>query len=238
MHGDEQSRIMDEMREAFRMIYDITCREYPKIGSYYVSYVITATCFLGLPLAIQNVVFPEEIQTIYSIVQLVDPRITETLPYQQAANLENLTSILAALVLRIGGSESMRILERCVDILVEIYKWFIFQGQISRSSTMLISYVVSRLIDSLDEEKVRYLADFLEMLSRITVPDWEKNDYDLALIAESGIINVFISAWRRLREERYLSLARKIYSIAENAWKKYGFIEKAKELHEKYAGKL
>jgi len=234
MHRDEQRRIVDEMREAFRMIYNITCKEYPKIGSYYVSYVITAACFLGLPLAIQNIVLPEEIQTICSIVQLVDPRITKTLPYQYAANLENLTSILAALILRIGGDESMRILERCVDILVEIYKWFIFQGQISRSSTMLLSYVVSRLIDNLDEEKVRYLADFLEMLSRITVPDWEKNDYDLALIAEAGIIDVFISAWRKLRDQRYLSLAKRIYGLAENAWRKYGFIEKARELHEKY----
>ncbi len=236
-HMDERSRIMDEMREALRIIYDITCREYPKIGSYYISYVITAACFLGLPLAIQNIVLPEEIQTIYSIVQLVDPRITETLPYQQAANLENLTSILAALVLRIGG-ESTEILERCIDILVEIYKWFIFQGQISRSSTMLISYVVSKLIDNLDEEKVRYLADFLEMLTRITVPDWEKNDYDLALIAEAGIIDVFISAWRKLGEERYLLLAEKIFSIAKDAWKKYGFTKKARELHNKYAGKI
>ncbi len=236
---NQKEKILDDIKHLYRLLWEFVSHEYSKIGSYYVSYLATIACFLSFPLAIMGDIYPEELKTVYAISSLFDPRTSERFakgyPYTYATDIENLSSILTSLAKRILGKDMRKkILRRTTKILIDLYKWFIFQGKVSRDSTMQLFYYLSRIVEYLDEKELLEIADFVLMLAYITVPDWEKNDYELAILSESGIIDLLSALGMKLKDEKYLDVARRILEISIKAWEKYGFPEKARILREKY----
>ena len=127
--------------------------------------------------------------------------------------------------------------EKCVTSLVEIWKWMLSQGVVSRGVLIPLIFYISSIFNRLPKDYSRRITRTMIGLCRVAVPDVERNDYELALIGEQ-LIRLLVIAGNRFNNSELLEYARDIYKISIDSWRKYGFEEKAKEIEEKLASTL
>lgn len=154
------------------------------------------------------------------------------IPYNFAAFTVNLLNTLAALSLKVLKPDLRDShLIKTLDCIVDVYKWLLSQGKVSRDMITSLSFFAQKIAKKY--KKIEDLLDFLIALSKIAILDWNKQDYDVALISEN-FIGLLLKSYKLKHDARYLELAKKIYRISLNAWGKYGFKKKRVELYTKY----
>ncbi len=230
-----------KIQNVYRDACNVLFREYPKMNLY-VPYITTMTSSLSLILVTLKKLYVDELSLVYMMIKMIDPRIVESwkivIPYNYAAFTANLTSTLAFLASRVLKSDKkVEAIKKCISILVDIHKWLLMQGKVSRESVIILAYLISQIMDSLDADDLGVLVEFLIALSKIAIPDMRKNDYDVAIVAEY-LVDVLVYSSDILGNKEFESLAKEISEIAVNAWRKYGFKKKANEVKKKFEGLL
>jgi hypothetical protein len=66
-------------------------------------------------------------------------------------------------------------------------------------------------------------------LNRVAIQDPKKYDYEVAMTA-TPLISLLAKSWERLGHPRYHEQATEILRMSAEAWRKYGFYEKAENL--------
>ncbi len=235
--AEERTRHMEEVLELYTDVWDLIVGEYPKIPPY-IPFIATLTSSLGPLMVIMGKKYIIELQVIYALIRTIDPQVVESwkfvLPYNYAALCGNMLGTLASLSIRVlSGRERVEKTDKCVARLIEIVKWLMAQGKMSREVILSLCILVGEIMDGIGPERLEYYVETLMDLSSIVVPSQEKQDYEIAILADA-LVGLLLRAHRLLRKEKYRRRAEQIYRIAIDAWKKYGIPEKAKELLEKY----
>jgi hypothetical protein len=138
---------------------------------------------------------------------------------------------MASLVLE--GEERIKVLKRCIEIILDIQEWFVSKGVICRDDIITASFHSTLVLDILDDSDLERMTNRVIALNRIAVQDSSKYDYEVAMMA-SPLIEILIYVWKKLESEKYLKLARETFDTAYSAWIKYGFHEKADNFKKKY----
>ena len=181
-----------------------------------------------------NMFFPEEMLLSYLTFRALNIKAIEqwknVIPYNYAAITSNLMNMIAPLAIELlEGEEKNKMVEKCVDILIDIWRWMLSQGVISRGVLIPLSYYILQISDYIPEDKLDSLVKTILGLCRIAVPDIHKNDYEIATMCEP-IVDLLHNAGWKLKKTELIDKAKEILDISIKAWEKYGFKDKAIEL--------
>ncbi len=214
-------------------LIEILISEYPKMRSDMPPITTFAACIISM-LALDDILDWREILLAYLIMKNIDIRAIEewkkVLPYNFAAITSNLMNMLAPLALLVlKGKEKVGAVKRCVECLIDIWKWMLSQGVVSRGVLIPLSHYILMISDELQPKQFEKMVKTIIGLSRIAVPDLKRNDYEIALMSES-LLRLLAKATQILRDDKLKGLADAIYRISLAAWDRYGFSCKAKEL--------
>lgn len=227
----EKTKHAEELRTILKDLINITVKH----GDVSTS---TWSNYLCATLSMSNLRYEEEILLVYAILQRENFHQVQSRKQVDQYNFfvesHNLLSTLSALALKfLEGKKKDRVLRKCVDRLVNVTKWGLFLGRINRDDLLSLIYYVSQTVDVFPKNKLKKLVNTIIGFSKIAVPDWKEKDYDLAILSDP-LIDLLIKSSKKLSKNVFIQLAQDIYEIAVNAWRKYGFQEKAQELEEKY----
>lgn len=230
-----------KIRNTLKKAMEFLIQEAPKISPY-LGYFQSMTSYLSSSLTRSNLQFEEELLLLYLILELEDLNRVEDWkqidPHNFIARSINLFSTLASLSLKYTtGKRQKRLLQECVKRLITLQKWDLLHGSVVRYDLFNLLYYVSKILDSFSDDEAKRVTKTLLGFSRITVPDWEENDYDLALLSDP-LLHILIETGHRLSRDDFIEVAKTVFQISLNAWQKYGFHEMAQDLREKYEGKI
>ncbi|MBN2229711.1 MAG: hypothetical protein JW779_08950 [Candidatus Thorarchaeota archaeon] len=234
--GDARNEHLNRCCAFLSDIYQIINVEWPKAQIRFPLFVVLNA--LGPILTRADMLPLEEVYLAYLAMRLLDTNTIDatqiTRPEYYATYLGNTTTTLTALASKLlEGDERLRVLKTCVDVILDVQEWFISHGVICRDDIFSASFHASLIIESLDDNTLEKVAKRVIALNRVAVQDQSKYDYEVAMIG-SPLIEILFHTWKRLNDERYLSLARQSYDSAYRAWTKYGFQEKAENFKIKY----
>lgn len=226
---------LEKIKTLFNDVITIIAEEPTKFKAY-LPFITTMTSSLSPTLTMIDKFLSEEIVLLYMALRMIDIMAVESwkivIPYNFAAFTVNLLNTLAALSLKVLKPDLRDShLIKTLDCIVDVYKWLLSQGKVSRDMITSLSFFAQKIAKKY--KKIEDLLDFLIALSKIAILDWNKQDYDVALISEN-FIGLLLKSYKLKHDARYLELAKKIYRISLNAWGKYGFKKKRVELYTKY----
>ncbi|MHA2358691.1 MAG: hypothetical protein ACXAB5_00315 [Candidatus Thorarchaeota archaeon] len=221
-------------------IYEIMESEWPKSRVRFSLFVIANSIS---PVLAREGELPEfEIKLFYAAINLLDINTIDaaqiTRPTTYATYLSNTNTALTSLAARLlQEEERVEVLKRCVDIALDVQEWFLSFGEVIRDDAMSTSFHASLIVDNLDEAELKRTVDRVIDLNRIIVQDPSKFDYEVAMMS-STLMDLLANAWKRLDDEKYLTLSKETYDLAMVAWKKYGFLELAENFKKKFGHTL
>ncbi|TFG34506.1 hypothetical protein EU527_03010 [Candidatus Thorarchaeota archaeon] len=234
--GENRQLHLNRVIEFVADIYKIIESEWPKSRVRFSLFVVgNALC----PVFIRSDKMPEEmIRLVYIATRLQDVNTIDasqiTRPEIYATNLGNTTTTLTAMVATIlEKQERIEILKKCVEISLDVQEWFISHGIICRDDILSTTFHSTLILDDLDTQDVEKLGNKIIALNRIAIQNPTRYDYEVAMMG-SPLVEIQISLWKKLQDDKYLKLAKETFDSAYNAWMKYGFKEKAENFKKKY----
>ncbi len=234
--GEIRNRHMDQSIEFVSDIFNVINEEWPKSRVRFSLFVVTnALC----PILTRSKTIPEvAARMVYLAMRLLDINTVDasqiTRPEMYATNLGNTISTLTSMASSVlEGKERIKVLKRCIEIILDIQEWFVSKGVICRDDIITASFHSTLVLNILDDSDLERLTNRVIALNRIAVQDSSKYDYEVAMMA-SPLIEILIYVWKKLDSEKYLKLARETFDTAYSAWIKYGFHEKADNFKKKY----
>ncbi len=234
--GEIRNRHMDQSIEFVSDIFNVINEEWPKSRVRFSLFVVTnALC----PILTRSKTIPEvAARMVYLAMRLLDINTVDasqiTRPEMYATNLGNTISTLTSMASSVlEGKERIKVLKRCIEIILDIQEWFVSKGVICRDDIITASFHSTLVLNILDDSDLERLTNRVIALNRIAVQDSSKYDYEVAMMA-SPLIEILIYVWKKLNSEKYLKLARETFDTAYSAWIKYGFHEKAENFKKKY----
>ncbi len=231
----ERPAYIRKMLEFLRDVIEVAELEWvPK--RYNLSLLTVMTNAISPQLSDLGEIFPEEAELLYIIRRGVSLESLESLkntrPYGYGVIIGNLLNTLVSFGLRMpAGSVRRRIISGGLRGLVNVYRWFLMLGVVCRDDIMTMTKQLALSEHDLPPDEFRELAEVAIALNKIAAPRPERYDYELAVISEY-MIGLMLKAWSAFGDERFFRDARVILSLATEAWRKYGFEEKADDLLE------
>ena len=234
--GETRNQHMDQSIKFVSDIFNVITEEWPKSRVRFSLFVVTnALC----PVLTKSKTIPEvAARMVYLAMRLLDINTVDasqiTRPEMYATNFGNTISTLTSMAsLVLEGEERIKVLKRCIEIILDIQEWFVSKGVICRDDIITASFHSTLVLDILDNSDLERVTNRVIALNRIAVQDSSKYDYEVAMMA-SPLIEILIYVWKKLESEKYLKLARETFDTAYSAWIKYGFHEKADNFKKKY----
>ncbi len=234
--GETRNQHMDQSFEFVSDILNVLDDEWPKSRVRFSLFVVTnALC----PILTRSKTIPEvAARMVYLAMRLLDINTVDasqiTRPEMYATNLGNTISTLTSMASSVlEGKERIKVLKRCIEIILDIQEWFVSKGVICRDDIITASFHSTLVLNILDDSDLERLTNRVIALNRIAVQDSSKYDYEVAMMA-SPLIEILIYVWKKLNSEKYLKLARETFDTAYSAWIKYGFHEKADNFKKRY----
>ncbi len=239
----EKLKYLDKIENILNDAWRIVLANYSKMR-YYAMFLATMTASISPILSSVKKVYIDELKLIYAIMNSFDPEIIGTwkdiFPYNYVALTLNLINTLAPLAIRILKADDYTpLLKRCIYMTLDLNRWLIYRGKPLKSLAILLPYYILRIAKNLEPNELKYLTDETIIVWELVIPDWERYDSSVALLGDIAI-RLLLHVGRALNTEKYVELARRIYSIATMALRKYGLNEKYMELksiYEKYSAK-
>ncbi|MCK4565914.1 MAG: hypothetical protein KAU48_01260 [Candidatus Thorarchaeota archaeon] len=234
--GETRNQHMDQSIEFVSDIFNVINEEWPKSRVRFSLFVVSNALCLVLT---RSKTMPEvAVRIVYLAMRLLDINTVDALqitrPESYATDFGNTISTLTAMAsLVLEGKERIKVLKRCVEIILDIQEWFVSKGVICRDDIITATFHSTLVLDILDNSDLERMTNRIIALNRIAVQDSSKYDYEVAMMA-SPLIEILIYIWKKLNSEKYLKLARETFDTAHSAWIKYGFHEKADNFKKKY----
>jgi len=234
--GEIRNQHVDQSIEFVSDIFSVIEEEWPKSRVRFSLFVVAnALC----PVLTRSKTMPEvAVRMVYLAMRLLDVNTIDasqiTRPETYATYFGNTISTLTSMAsLVLEGKERIKVLKRCVEIILDIQEWFVSKGVICRDDIITATFHSTLVLDILDNSELERLTNRVIALNRIAVQDRSKYDYEVAMMA-SPLIEILIYTWKKLENEKHLKLARDTFDTAHSAWIKYGFHEKAENFKKKY----
>ncbi len=234
--GEMRNQHMDQSIEFVSDIFSVIDEEWPKSRVRFSLFVVAnALC----PVLTRSKNMPEvAVRMVFLAMSLLDINTVDasqiTRPEMYATNFGNTISTLTSMAsLVLEGEERIKVLKRCIEIILDIQEWFVSKGVICRDDIITASFHSTLVLDILNDSDLERMTNRVIALNRIAVQDSSKYDYEVAMMA-SPLIEILIHVWKKLESEKYLKLARETFDTAHSAWIKYGFHEKAESFKKKY----
>jgi len=159
-------------------------------------------------------------------------RLRSTEPYNFASILGNILDTIVFLApFILEKREKEGVMKTYISVISDIAKWMLSQGKVNRDYIINMAMVASEIVESYTEEELEDLIEFLLKLTKIAIPEPDKQEYEFAIVAE-GLIELMIKASRRPKLGKYREMAIKYLKRTISILKKYGFTEKAKEIYD------
>ena len=221
-------------------IYETMVEEWPKARVRFSLFVVTNSIS---PVLTRAGELPDaEIRLVYAAMKLLDINTIDatqiTRPTMYATYLGNTNTSLTSLASRLlQGELRSNVLKEGVSIALNVQEWFLSFGEVVRDDTMSVSYHASLIVETLEESELKKTVDRVVDLNRIVVQDPEKFDYELAMMSVP-LMDLLSIAWKKLADEKYLTMAKETYDSALVAWKKYGFYEKSENFKKSFGQSL
>ncbi|TFF91886.1 hypothetical protein EU545_02660 [Candidatus Thorarchaeota archaeon] len=235
--GSEREKHLKETAEFLSDIYDVVESEWAKARVRFSLFVVlNAIC----PILARGHSFGiDEIRLAYLASRLQDVETIDatqiTRPMNYATEVGNTVNALTALGLRaFDEKQGAELLMRSMETSLDVFEWFLSHGVICRDDIVSGTYHLTQVARFLDDDTLERFVTRTIALNRIVIQDPEKYDYELAMMA-GPLLDLLSIAHRRFSEERYGEIARGMYLLALEAWRKYGFEEKADNFREKYS---
>lgn len=234
--GSDRTRHLEDIMGFLDDIYFTIQSEWAKSRMRFSLFVVSnAICPI---LARSGSVCESGFRLAYLAVKLQDQETIDaaqiTKPLEYATNLGNaITTLTAMAIIILDETSRSKILTRAVDVSLDVYEWFISRGVVCRDDIVSASHHAVMASDYLDDEALERTVNRIIALNRIVIQDPEKHDYELAMMA-SPLIDNLLKAYARLGNERYKEMAVAMILLANDAWRKYGFNEKAENFSRKY----
>jgi hypothetical protein len=234
--GEARKRHLDHLIAFLSDIHHTIEEEWPKSQVRFSLFVVANALCPVLTRA--NTLSDGEIRLVYIAIKLLDidtiDAVQITKPEAYATNLGNTITALTALAARLLNTEEQTaVLKQCIEVILDTQEWFVSRGVICRDDIMSASYHSSLVTAALEGKELEAIVNRVIALNRITIQDPIKYDYEVAMIS-SPYIGILIDAYNRLRNKKYLLLARECFDSSYQAWIKYGFPEKAENFKKKY----
>lgn len=231
----------DQYIESIKTLLDdiigIFVKEYPKLVPYHNS-LLAVTASLSNLLSMHSFWFNEAFLLTFLIFKNLDFSTikTNSLPNKaQMENLMNIFYILSSLAMQVlPPSQERQVLTQCVEAILRLQKIFLLKGHIKRSNLFTLLYYLSQIVETYPKQKLQEIVDSVTGFTRIIIPDWQENDYDLAILGKY-LIRFLLKASERLERPDLSQLAKTIYEKAITAWKDYHFDQKVQSLEETYS---
>jgi len=238
--GDARDHHIHRTIEFLRDIYETIVEEWPKARVRFSLFVVTNS--ISPILSRANQLHEVEIRLVYAAMQLLDVNTIDatqvTRPTMYATYLCNTNTSLTALASRLlKDNIRAEVLKEAVDVALDVQEWFLSYGEVVRDDAMSASYHASLIAETLDAEDLKRTVDRVVDLNRIIVQDPNKFDYELAMMSVP-LMDLLSVAWKRLADEKYLKMSREIFDSSIEAWKKYGFYEKAENFRKSFGQSL
>ncbi|MFX1576883.1 MAG: hypothetical protein ACFFCF_06890 [Promethearchaeota archaeon] len=149
-------------------------------------------------------------------------------------DLLNIQTSLATFIIQfLPDSLENQYLERCVRVILQGHKFFIKHGVLCRddiaSATLLTRYL--RPANLTDDYRI--YVDSAITLNRVAVPDVQRHESDIAMLA-TNYLGLLKKASQTFDDEKYVKLAKTAFQQTVEVWNKYGFEYKAQEFQKQY----
>ncbi|MFW9934583.1 MAG: hypothetical protein ACFFDU_03505 [Candidatus Thorarchaeota archaeon] len=179
-----------------------------------------------------------EVQFLYLAMRLLNTmalmKSQKIDPQDFATDLLNIQTSLATFIIQfLPDSLENQHLERCVRVILQGHKFFITHGVLCRddiaSATLLTRYLRSTNLT----DDYRIYVDSAITLNRVAVPDVQRHESDIAMLA-TNYLELLKKASQTFDDEKYAKLAKIAFQQTVEVWTKYGFEYKAQEFQKQY----
>ncbi len=154
----------------------------------------------------------------------------DTAPFAYATNMGNTLTSLASVAHSLLSEDIRKsIFVECLLRSLEVQEWFISHGVVCRDDIVAATFNASYAADMFSEQELRKVVKSVTALNRVAIQDPQKYDYEVAMTG-TPLISVLAKSWERLGNTRYYDQAKEILRMSANAWRKYGFYQKAENL--------
>ena len=235
--GVNRQKNLDAIRLLLSDILLVIMTEWPKTRLRFSLFVVTNAIFPVLARA--GILCDEEVTMALLAKETTDPASVDaqqiTRAAQFATDLGNTVNSLASVAAQLlTGQARMDTLHSCTEVLMEVHQWFQSHGLVCRDDILSMTWLLSQTADALSDEDLRRLTNRAFATNRVAIQDFDKYESEAAMLA-SPLLDVLVTAWHRLGDQRYLDDAKLVYTAAVSAWSRYGFEEKAQGLKHKLA---
>ncbi len=232
-----RQRNLDGIRLLLSDILHVITNEWPKTRMRFSLFVVANAIFPVLARA--GILYDEQATMALLAMETTDPASVDahqiTRAAQFATDLGNTVNSLAALAAQLlTGQARMDTLHSCTEVLMEVHQWFQSHGIVCRDDILSTTWLLAQSADALSDEDLRRLTSRAFATNRVAIQDFDKYDSEVAMLA-SPLLDVLLTAWHRLGDQKYLDNAKTVYRAAVAAWSRYGFEEKAQGLRHKLA---
>jgi hypothetical protein len=151
-----------------------------------------------------------------------------------ATDLLNIKTTLASLTIPfLPDTERNQFLEDCVNVLLQGHKFFITHGVLCRDDIASATLLTGYLTPTTQATDYGVYIDLAVTLNRIAVPDMQRHESDIAMLA-TPYLGLLRTAIQYLKDEKYVKLARIAYDQSIEVWTKFGFEFKAQEFTDEF----
>ena len=159
----------------------------------------------------------------------------DSAPFDYATNMGNILNTLASVsYLLLSNDIRSSIFSVCVLRSLEVQEWFVSKGVVCRDDIISATYNASFAADMLSEQDLKRIVKVISALNRVAIQNPIKYDYEVAMTG-TPLISVLTRSWERLGNPRYYDQAKETLQMSADAWRKYGFYEKADNLEELFS---
>ncbi|MHA1906002.1 MAG: hypothetical protein ACW98Y_01805 [Candidatus Thorarchaeota archaeon] len=230
--GKEREEHLLKVGEFLVDIIEVTSNEWGKSAVRFSNSVVTNA--LGSILTRDRAFRDEEVLLVHLEMKSLDleanERIRETAPFAYATNMGNILTTLASVAHSLLSPDIRKsIFSECVLRSLEVQEWFVAHGVVCRDDIVATTFNASFAADMFSENDLRNTVKIVTALNRVAIQDPQKYDYEVAMTA-TPLIGILTKSWERLGNPRYHEQAVEILRMSADAWRKYGFYEKAENL--------
>jgi hypothetical protein len=234
--GPAQERTLVEVADYLRTVSQVVQDEWMKIRGRIALDVITNA--LSPILTMAGELHQEEIRLILAAVKTLELRDIDAQlvldPMTFATNLGNVMCALASLSGRVLNDDKKRkVSTRALSNILLAHQLFLTNGVVCRDDIIAATYHAAQSVEILEEDFLRRVVKTLIVLNRVSVQDPVKHDYEVAMMG-FPLIQLLMKSWRRIGDDSLYERAKMTFDTAVNAWRKYGFHDKAKEFEESF----
>ncbi|MFW9849698.1 MAG: hypothetical protein ACFFF4_11175 [Candidatus Thorarchaeota archaeon] len=235
--GKEREEHLLKIGEFLVDILEITSKEWGKSAVRFSISVVTNA--LGSILTSDGAFRDEEVLLVHLMMKSLNLEVIEanreSAPFAYATNMGNILTTLASVAHSLLSTEIQKtIFSECVLRSLEVQEWFIAHGVVCRDDIVATTSNALFAYDMFSETDLRNVVKIVTALNRVAIQDPKKYDYEVAMTA-TPLIGILTKSWERLGNPRYHEQAMEILRLSVNAWRKYGFYEKAENLEKLFS---